>query len=406
MAFVDLSMVGLQGQQAFAERMQTLAQAKNAEATAKVNEVNAATGAFELDQAQRMADLDARAAASLQALASGERPAGSGVELDQSSAASPHEHLGNFYLRAGAIERGTKLLEEASKLRKAEADMENDRWLAQERRLKNIQTGAEVVSQNLGIARNESEWRVGLQRIRRAVDEGVFVMEPELLEQLENMPYDPEAAAYFNQAAIDAKGRAELEIRQQSEARQAAVAAAQLAQGAARVQISAARLAETQRHNSTMEKYAGRSTSTTSTITATDRDAMAARLIAGPLSQFKDPVTGQPVERNSSVVLALANTLEEDARILAKSANITIDQARERAIQQAITNGEIEVAKPDTASFPFVDNSTPGAVKRNPNRDVAGVLEIPGSIDQMIVGRTYNTVEGPAVWDGKDFVIE
>ena len=407
MAFVDMSMIGLRGQQAFAERMQTLGQAKNAEATAKVNEVNAQTGIFELAQAERMADLDARAAASLQALAAGERPAGSGVELDPSSAASPHEHLGRFYLQAGAVERGTALLNDAHKIRKEEADMENDKWLAQERRLSNIQKGAEIVSQNLGIARNESEWQLGLRRVRDAVDQGLFVMEPELLQQLEDMPYDPEAAAYFNQAAIDAKGRADLELRQESEARQAAVADAQLAQGATRVQIAAARLEEARKHNANMEKVAGRGTTANTEVTATARDAMAARLIAGPMAQIVDPITGKLVDRNSSIVQDMAIRLEEDARILLNRVpGLTMDQARERAVQQAIQAGEIVEGKPDTSSIPFRDNSTPGSVKRNPARDSNLPKPIPGSANDLVVGELYMTADGPGTWDGDGFVIE
>ena len=405
MAVVDMTTFGLQGQQAFAERMQTLAQAKNAEATAKVNEVNAQTGIFELAQAERMADLDARAAASLQALAAGERPAGSGVELDPSSAASPHEHLGRFYLQAGAVERGTALLNDAHKIRKEEADMENDKWLAQERRLNNIQKGAEIVSQNLGIARNESEWRLGLRRVREAVDQGLFVMEPELLQQLEDMPYDPEAAAYFNQAAIDAKGRAELELRQESEARQAAVAAAQLAQGATRVQISAARLEETRRHNANMEKFAGRGTNANTEVTATARDAMAARLVAGPMAQIADPITGKLVDRNSSIVQDMAIRLEEDARILLNRVpGLTMDQARERAVQQAIQAGEIVQGTPDTSSIPFRDNSTPGSVKRSSARDQVGPMPVPDDPALLEVDKEYYNAEGRrAVWTGTGF---
>ncbi len=403
MAVVDMTGFGLQGQQAFAERMQTLAQAKNAEATARVNEVNAQTGIFELAQAERMADLDARAAASLQALAAGERPAGPGVELDPSSAASPHEHLGRFYLQAGAVERGTALLNDAHKIRKEEAGMENDKWMAQERRLSNIQKGAEIVSQNLGIARNESEWQLGLRRVRDAVDQGLFVMDPELLDQLESIPYDPEAAAYFNQAAIDAKGRAELELRQESEARQAAVAAAQLAQGATRVQIAAARLEETRRHNANMEKVAGRGTTASTEVTATARDAMAARLIAGPMAQIADPITGKLVDRNSSIVQDMAIRLEEDARILLNRVpGLTMDQARERAVQQAIQAGEIVPGKPDTAWIG--NNAEAGGTSRSAGRDAAGPTPVPDDPKMLVVGREYVNAEGlKAVWTGTGF---
>lgn len=407
MAVVDMTAFGLQGQQAFAERMQTLAQAENLRATAKVNEVNAQAGLFELAQAERMADLDARAAASLQALAAGERPAGSGVELDPSSAASPHEHLGRFYLQAGAVERGTALLNDAHKIRKEEADMENDKWLAQERRLNNIIKGTEVVGNILGSVKNESEMRLGLREIRNAVESGVFVMEPELLEQLENMPYSPEIPAFFSARAIDAKGRAELELRQESEARQAAVAAAQLAQGATRVQIAAARLEETRRHNANMEKVAGRGTTASTEVTATARDAMAARLIAGPMAQIADPITGKLVDRNSSIVQDMAIRLEEDARILLNRVpGLTMDQARERAVQQAIQAGEIVQGKPDTSLIPFWDNSTPGSVKRNPARDSNLPKPIPGNASDLVVGELYMTADGPGIWDGDGFVIE
>ena len=398
-------MIGLRGQQAFAERMQTLAQAENTQATAEVNRVNALAGQFELDQTQRMADLDARAAASLQALAAGERPAGSGVELDPSSAASPHEHLGQFYLQAGAVERGTALLNDAHKIRKEEADMENDKWLAQERRLNNIIKGTEVVGNILGSVKNESEMRLGLREIRNAVESGVFVMGPELLEHLENMPYSPEIPAFFSARAIDAKGRAELELRQESEARQAAVAAAQLAQGATRVQISAARLEETRRHNANMEKVAGRGTTASTEVTATARDAMAARLVAGPMANFVDPINNKAVTRASSIVQDMAIRLEEDARILLNRVpGLTMDQARERAVQQAIQSGEIVEGKADT-SLPFwPSNAEPGSTARNPGRDAAGAIPVPEDPKMLVLGRKYFNDQGDeAIWTGTGF---
>jgi tetratricopeptide (TPR) repeat protein len=412
MPVVDMTQFGLAGQQAFAERMQTLAQADQASAAARVNEQAAATAAFELSQAQRMEEIDRQAAASLQALAAGERPPGSGPALDPSTAASPHEHLGRFYIQAGAVERGTALLNEASEIRKREVDAEKSMYEAQGRRMANIQTGAEIVSQTLGIAQTEDEYRLGLQRLREAVDNGVFVMEPELLERLEAMPWNPNLPAYFNQAAIDAKGRADLELRELSEARQAQEGAIRLAQGAARVQIAAARLASQNEHQRRMEKHAG-TTGGAVSVNATARDAMAARLIAGPLANFVDPVTQQPVESSSSIVRDLAIRLEEDAQLLVKAnPGLTMDQARARAVQTAQDNGEIVPATPDTQPFFLPSNAKPGEVKRSPARDAGVGTPVPTitvngqrQVDpsKLVVGESYWIGNQRLKWDGEGF---
>jgi hypothetical protein len=161
-----------------------------------------------------------------------------------------------------------------------------------------------------------------------------------------------------------------------------------------------------------MEKHAG-TTGGAVSVNATARDAMAARLIAGPLANFVDPVTQQPVESSSSIVRDLAIRLEEDAQLLVKAnPGLTMDQARARAVQTAQDNGEIVPATPDTQPFFLPSNAKPGEVKRSPARDAGVGTPVPTitvngqrQVDpsKLVVGESYWIGNQRLKWDGEGF---
>lgn len=401
MPIVDLSMVGIAGQNAAAERFLTMAQAENTQATAALNTQNARAQELQNEETERFNQIDQIAAERLNLLASGQAPtddpyaaafargnAAQGGD-DQQSAAIQMEVLADTFERNGAPSRAAAFRTEAMKIRKQEAEIANGAVLADQRRLENIQRGTEVVSSTIGVARNEAEWEYGKREIQAAMDRGVFVIEPELWGQIRQMPYDPEVAAYFRDKALTAKEEADLELKRITEARQAQQGALRLAQGEARLRISAAQAAETRRHNEVTEKNAGRSTQLATSLGDNDRDSIVASLLSGPLKNFKaDGYTTRQLKDHPEVIAAANQIGEDTKRILAETPGITFETAKNRAIILAEQSGFLSSG--DEGGLFGIGAEAPS---------VAKILPANATEDTLVDGEVYRTALGVGKWN-------
>lgn len=324
MPVVDLSNIGLEGQQAYYNRMATAAQTR-------VMQANADQQELENQKTQKMNELNDLASQKLQSILHRQPQPAVDPEAAaerMTSLAEPMEAVADVYMRGGGIETAMDLLKQASEVRKRENDMENDDVTAQQNKLENIIKGAEIVSRWLGGAKTQDEWNLGMQEIQRSLDDGVFVMDPELFEQLKSQPFDPDAAAFFRDRAISAADQARLELQRADDDRQERQNAATNADRAVRVQMQRARDAEVRRHNAVTEKASG---SNGSTITPTEVEIKQARgALINSVYKGLNTKDNADVAEASNYVASLAKSIVKDNK------GLTWDQA----VQQAILRGQ------------------------------------------------------------------
>lgn len=383
---VDLSMTGIQGQLAGQQLIESRARIQQ-------SQQNAQKEAFELDQLTRQQALADKAASMLNSIAMGKKTHvedGERAAAGVGSLAEPLETVADLYMRGGAPEKGMEFLKSASEIRKRENDIENDEVLAKQRKLENIIKGADVVSRYIGGAANQSEWNYGVEQLRAQ-----GIMEPEFIEKLGQMEYDPNVSAYFRQQAISAKDQATLEIQAQTQARLEKTSAVQLAQGERRIALQKAQRDETKRHNLQMEKARG---TTTTALGAPKADEIKSVKSALRTSVFKD-ISGE----DDPAFDAAANYVSSQASYLIKNNKaLSWDVAVQRAIMQGQQAGAFDV-EPEQNNWFTADK--PAKAKF----DAAGIspdapLPMPKSKAAMKKGRYYMTARGRAQWNGSAFV--
>lgn len=393
MPVVDLSNIGLEGQQAFATRMATLAQGRQMEAVAEEKELAN-------QETELMNDLNAQASAKLRSLARGERGTPSvdteGAVRNMDSLASPLEVTADIYARFGAPGKAAEMLKEASTIRKQEADIEDGEVLRENRRLDNIIKGGDLVSKTLGIARNQSEWEHGIERIRQQ-----GIMPPEQIDQIAAIPFSPDAAAYFNEQAISAADRARNDLTRMGQERQERQSAAARAQEERKITLQARRDIDQEKHRAWERKNGGKNAA--SAITPSERDVTSARalLLAGP---FRDSKYNE--KRGDPDIDAAAEYVASQAKsILQNNKAITWDTAVQQAIIRGQQDGTLSVDPAKNEWFrelPFAGGKVPAKPKFNQveGKTVDAPAALPKTAAEMKKGNYYVTSKGIVQWDG------
>lgn len=400
---IDISLIGLQGQQAFADRMNTLAQAS-------VNQANAQAQQLANDENARIASLNDEATKRVSEVLANGQPSSSinpsDIAAHMTSLADPIRAAADVYYRGGAVGRAIELSKAAADIEAKESNINKDQYDIQQTRLENIAKGAQIVAQEIGNAQNESEWKIGLRNLRKAVDNGVFVLEPEFLDQLEQMPYDPNAAAFFRDKAISAGDSARLELQRVDDQRQAEVARVTAAQAAARIAISKATLDESARHHAVMEKSAG--DRGTTTVGPPNEAAMKSVMANLRNTVFK----GADVKKDDPTLMAAADYIASAAtQMIRDNRGLDWNTAVNRAIIQGQTNGALGTIPGTKGTWPWSDDE-PAKPKFdaqglkpdtaiNPPVDSSGKI----ALGKLVKGRYYRNPSGDvAKFDGKNFI--
>ena len=212
---VDLSMVGLRGLE---QARQTL----NDQATRGLVEEQAREKKIENDLAEKENEIQQQALDYLNGIATGRvKPSDSDMlgDPDFDSQATPLERIGRRMIDMGAVNRGAEYLKAGIDIRKKEDEMLTAKETREKTRLDNIISTASIVSKTIGVARNESEWRYGLAQLKKMPDV-IKILGEDQFAALEGMEFDPDVVKYFNDQAMTAKERADLDLRAMGEARQ------------------------------------------------------------------------------------------------------------------------------------------------------------------------------------------
>jgi hypothetical protein len=392
---VDISMAGLQGQQAYYDRMQTAAQTRvlnsNADATdaenahaEKLNQLNELAG-------KRMQDILLRRKGSTGI-------SGEDIAANMDSLAAPIRGVADIYLQGGAIQTATDMLKTASEIEKRESDIDAEQYTTQQKRLDNIVKGADVVSRWIGDAQTEDEWRLGLREIENSIKGGVFTMEPELFDQLKAMPFSPEAAAFFRDRAISASDKARLDLSVIGEERLTRNAAIEQSQAAARISLQAARDAEARRHNAAQEKASGGKYSSSLPPNGDQLRSVKATLL-NTIFKGTEVDTKTDLDFNAAVEYVGSQALTMVRGNKAIDWNTAVNRATLQA-EQAGMFGKDEGSNPLLRAMGVgsPEKKTFSAAGKTPDTP----LPLPKK-QQLVKGQFYITAKGIAQWNGSSF---
>ncbi len=199
---VDLSRIGLEGHDAYYDHMYK-------QSVARSNEQNAIAQDLENKEAQQMLELNQQAAARLQALSQGrdDGPMFPDTIVDRDdSAAAPLEMVSDVYLRGGAIEQASKIMDTASQIRNRESEIRGRTVSQRQNELENVIKGADIVSRFAADATDQASWEAGWAELR-----ATGVVPEEQMAALESIPYSPEAQQHFVELALSTYQQAQLE---------------------------------------------------------------------------------------------------------------------------------------------------------------------------------------------------
>lgn len=377
MPVVDLSNIGLEGQQAFATRMATLAQADQLKASAAQTRLEN----VEKEREQLFADAVSR----MQTIAKGEST-GSGANLfsdeDSESAAAPIERMADMAMQMGAVESARKLANTGSEIRNRESTIEQNEIENDTKRLDNIVKYGNAFAQTVAVAKNQAEW------IRNLDEFGASgVVGQEQIEAMKAQPWSEDLMAFYREKGISAAQQAQMEL-QQANADRAERAQAAAGRRADRAYRLAEKVYENNvRHQRVMEKNGGKDAPSAATPTEQDvKMARTALTVNGPFRNVEN--------KDSAVVTQAAQYIASQTKaILKDNKALTYDQAQQQAILRAMKDGVIN--REESGSMFTNDKVLFGAGLSPP-----AAKPLPKSASAMVKGHYYVTSKGIVQWDG------
>lgn len=400
---VDLSKMGLEGLESFSQRQLQQSQTEHLSALARAQNQ-------ETDHAARMQDLEMQASNLLRSTAMREN--GPNLLEDPEEAArgmqslsDPLETVGRFMIENGAVEAGADYLSKASEIAKRESDIQSGRITDQKNRLENIIKTGDLAGRVLGGARNASEWKRGLAVMRESGG-----LESEFMDQLDQMPFSPDVAAYFAETATSAVQRAQLEFQALNLDARERDMAMRGSNSRRNQELAAARLAETKRHNAVVEKNAGNKGATPGAPSARNQDNVKA-LLQGTL--FKGSSDKAGLEAASEYVASQAESIVRENKA------ISWDAAVQQAIGRAKVDGVLKTFTiTESTGIPGTPLQWDKKTSKKTEVDLEGKsatnpvmppINDTGGVDpsQLKRGTYYKLPSGEVGrYDGKGFVIE
>lgn len=395
---VDLSMVGLRGLE---QARQTL----NDQAARGLVEQQTREQKIENDLAEKENEIQQQALDYLNGIATGRvKPSDSDMlgDSDFDSQATPLERIGRRMIDMGAVNRGAEYLKAGIDIRKKEDEMLTAKETREKTRLDNIISTASIVSKTIGVARNESEWRYGLAQLKKMPDV-VKILGEDQFAALEGMEFDPDVVKYFNDQAMTAKERADLDLRAMGEQRQQRAAIELAEYRNSLLDINNANLDERRRENDLKRKEGGAKADTGPTE-AQVKSAKAA--VANVVFQGKIP----PKESQEYVAFeAGAQSIAARAQAMVReNKGLTWNEAVQRATTESQAAGDWSTLKV------LMDHKFLGVRYRQTTEERGrqfkdrgsnplDAIPMPASKNQLKTGAYYITSRGIAKWNGSAF---
>ena len=357
----------------------------------------AEAAAAEAEREARAAELEAQAGAAMAAAMRGEgNPEGGTVPGGRANApdrvADALSQGAILMMEGGLVERGTELLESATKLRKDESAIEENEAQTIGARMENQLKQADLIYRTLGTAGSEAEYEAGLAEIRRS-----GLIPPEEMEMLDSVPWGPGAREFWAERSMSAKDAAQLELQRIDDARQERVIANTEAYRADRLAFLRAKQAEVERHNRATERVAGRDAAAPTEAQLNTVRAVLDDEVFGGVSA--DDMTEEEKVAYARAEQSIAARAQE---ILREQRGITWEQAVTRAVAESHVAGdfmEVEEWGRDPISFDAQRGKSPQTAIPMPMNG----QELDRS--KLVQGRYYIGRSGiVARWDGTNFI--
>lgn len=411
MSVVDLSEVGLTGQQAFYTRMNTAAQTRSLDASADKQNL-------ENQQTEAMMKLNELAAGKLQSVLNGDKRSGIDPEAlaeRMNSLADPMEAAAKVYATSGAgVDTAMELFKQAAEVRKKEQEIDSAAITDQQNRLENVQKGFQLFRSTMGVANNDAEWAHGQQEIISAIKSGAISSDDATVKLILSQPFSPEFRDYLNVKTLTAEQELAAEFREKQEARLRQKALADTAQAQVRIDLQRARDAQQARYQDHLMKVAGKGGGPATPNGAEveqARDALSNTVFKGVNIKTADGKERlRAFDDAANYVASLAKTIVKENQAL----------SWDQAVQQAIVRGQ------DAGVF-TVDGATPAdpgwllgvggvgitvrekeavpgkAAFERTGKTPDAALAMPASRSAMKKGTYYMTAQGVARWNGSAF---
>lgn len=368
---VDLSMMGLEGQQAYATRVATLAQADATSA-------NAAETRLKNETAQRMQAIADDAAATLPRVLKREAAPGDpldGVDVESlPDNASVLDHYAQKFASAGFPEMAKDLAVAGGNIRKQEDEIKSAEITRKQNKLENILKLSEIAGQFFGAARNQSEWDVAIDRL----EEGG--LEPEYVEQMRAQPFSEDVAQYYAETALTAHERARLDLDGLKFEQQTQKDSISAQQAQTRIDLQRARDAVDAQHKAHLQKAGGKPATAP---TDNQLDIVRAQL-KSTIYKNVSPAAFKKGKEDPDFTNAVSYIASTAMQMVNDVPGISFDTAVRRAAIQAEQNGTI-VREPGKA----VTIKTAGLTPENP------ITATPGTPKSGFVrGKYYKLPDG------------
>jgi len=404
MSVVDLSEVGLTGQQAFYTRMNTAAQTRSLDASADKQNL-------ENQQTEAMMKLNELAAGKLRATLGGDKTSGIDPEAlaeKMNSLADPLEAAAKVYATAGVgVDTAMELFKQAAEVRKKEQEIDSAGITDMQNKLENMQKGFQIFRDTMGVAQNADEWEFGKKQLVQAMKAGAFASDDATIEMVMQQPWSPEARDFFNERTISAADQARLEFQEKQEARLRQKALADTAQAQVRIDLQRARDAQQARYQDHLMKVAGKGGGPATPNGAEveqARDALSNTVFKGVNIKTADGKERlRAFDDAANYVASLAKTIVKENQAL----------SWDQAVQQAIVRGQdagvftVDGATPADEGWLFGLGSKPAAPGKakfeRTGKTPDAALAMPASRSAMKKGTYYMTAQGVAKWNGSAF---
>jgi hypothetical protein len=283
----------------------------------------------------------------------------------------------------------------ASTIRRNEALNDKDKIDGAKTKVETVLKVADAVSQTIGRAQNESEWRYGLAQLRKNQ-----VLPPEQLDQLDKMDYNPDVVSYLNDQALTAYQKAQLDLtgtRNEVDRRQADE---RIANANRLTAIAGARLKLAQQAAARAEKSG-------KVATAPNQDQLKAAktAIINQVFKGKSPDTDEAkiaMEAGASAIAARTQAL------LQENKSLDYDTALNRAVIESQAAGDWELDESRSfLGYEYHEDSTKFGQGKTP----ATALTLPQTTEgkpdpsKLVKNKYYITSKGKAKWTGSEFVL-
>lgn len=361
-----------------------------------------------LDAGEAEQQINQQAASMFQTLAKGGTIPGASANPNDTagSPAEAFDKVGSTMLNVGQPNKAMEYFKAAGTLRKSQNEAAKALTDQQEAKYKLLNQQADIIGRDLGGATNADEWNQGIQSLQQQAAAGIIPQA--LADQVKNLPFTPEVAKHFRDAALSVKDKASLDMQGQRAqmAEDAKVATANYR--AQRLQQEQQKIDDAKEARDKAEKT-GKIASAPTNAQIKEAEGVVSSVILGDNAppKPKTGTTSHSYQAYQAGVVSIANRAQD---MLKENPGLTRDEALNRAALESKAAGDWDVV---TDKHIFSSDET-SVSYQGAGKQPEEALPIPMTADKqpdmssLKVGRWYDNggKKGKYLGDGKWEVIQ